>query len=137
MSQYLVIFARWVFFICVLGAASGCASRAPAEDSLGEFHGQLPSRAWVLEGTMVMRFDADPGREVYAVSSWQDAAQSTGEYSHALSRLEYVDNDWPEGLERKKAFLEIPVICEESDLMSFLAWKKYRLRAKQKEFHSP
>jgi cardiolipin synthase len=79
---------------------------------MGEFHGQLPSRAWLLDDTVVLRFDADPGREVFAVSSWQDAVQSTGEYSHALSRLEYVDNDWPEGLQREKAFLQIPILPE-------------------------
>ena len=96
--------------LLVLALLSACANRQlQVDDSLASLQLFSAPSAWLLDDTLVLRFEPLEGRPVYAVAAWQRDKLPVEDYSHVFARLEYVDNDWPDGLQRSKAFNNILV----------------------------
>ena len=96
-------------FLLLASGLLACASRAP-DDRVEPLEGEEPTQAWVRDGAAVVRFDTDPGHTVYALARWPDTSAAVDDYAHLFARLEYGDNDWPDGIPSRREFTPVPVL---------------------------
>ena len=90
---------------------SACASReVQLDDSLADMQLFATPDAWLRDNSLVVRFQPIEGKPVYAVAAWERDKLPVEDYTHVYARLDYVDNDWPEGLPRRKEFKSILVL---------------------------
>ena len=77
---------------------------------MNEIQSVTPVAAWWRPGTLVLRFVPELGDDIYVGGLWTTDHGRNGDYHHVFAGLEYLDDDWPDGLPARRQFESIPVL---------------------------
>ncbi len=90
-------------------ALAACALRPATPDRPLEAFQELPERAWLSEGRLLLEFRSDQRRPGYAGAAWSAAPLPNGSFHHQYARLDYFGERRPAEASLE-ASIEIPVL---------------------------
>ena len=75
--------------LLLLVLLNACATReVQVDDSLADLHVLSIPSAWLLDNSLVVRFQPLEGKPVYAVAAWERDKLPVEDYTHVYARLD-------------------------------------------------